>query len=100
VERTATIDRDTHESPALWPVLLQAFAAALFVGHQVLRHWRALDSLGKLWSLLILSFLVLEPSVEMWRRRSGKEVRFNHLALVAYGSVWMTVAWFSLFTLK
>jgi hypothetical protein len=42
VERTTTIDRDTTESPALWPVVLQAFAAAVFVGSQVLRHWGGL----------------------------------------------------------
>ena len=100
MERTTTIDRDTTESPALWPVVLQAFAAAVFVGSQVLRHWGHLDSLGRLLSLLILGGLVLDPSVEMWRRRSGKEVRFNHLAIGAYGLVWLTVVMFSLFLMK
>ena len=100
MQRPTTTDPDTPESPALWPVIAQAFVAALFVGSQILRHWGAFDLIGKLWGLLILGVLVVEPSVEMWRRRSRREVRFNHLAAGAYGLIWMTVFMFSLYPLK
>lgn len=95
MESTATIERGVSESPALWPTILQAFVGALIVGDQVQLRWGTSDLYGKFMGIAILIGLVLNPSIELWRRRSGRNVRFNNLAVSGYALVWVTAGVFA-----
>ncbi|MGA8503115.1 MAG: hypothetical protein WB683_16285 [Candidatus Sulfotelmatobacter sp.] len=95
MEPTITIDRSVPAPPSLWPITLQAFVGALFVGDQVLERWGTFDLYGKFMGVAILIGLVWGPAIELWRKRSGKEVRFSNLATSGYTLVWLTVILFS-----
>jgi cellobiose-specific phosphotransferase system component IIC len=89
MEPTTEIERTVPTSPALWPIILAAFIAALIVGEQVLDRWGTSDLYGKVMSIVVLVILVFNPMMELWRRRSGKDVRFSHLATSGYTLVWI-----------
>jgi len=95
MEPTTTIERGMSQSPALRMVLVQAFVGALVVGDQVVSRWGTWDLFGRFMGIGILVTLVLNPTIEMWRQRSGKDVRFSNLALSGYALVWVAAVVFN-----
>jgi hypothetical protein len=65
------------------------------VADQVVSRWRTWDLFGRFIGISILVVLVLNPTEEVWRQRSGNEVRFSNLALSGYTSVWLAAVLFN-----
>ena len=95
MEPTTTIERSTSQSTALRMILVQAFVGALVVGDQVVFRWGTSDLFGRFMGIIFLVILVLNPTIEMWRQRSGKDVRFSNLALSGYALVWIAAVVFN-----
>ena len=89
MEPTTAIERTVPTSPALWPIILAALMGELIIGEQVLYRWGTSDLYGKVMGIVVLVLLVFNPMMELWRRRSGKDVRFSHLAASGYTLVWI-----------
>jgi hypothetical protein len=46
--------------------------------------------------VFLIVALLLSPTTELWRKRSGKDVRFSNLAAVGYTLVWITAITFGI----
>jgi len=90
MESTTANEQRVPKSQSIWQVILQAFLGVIFVGEQVLGRWGTSDLYGKFMGIVILLLLVLGPTMELRRQRSGKEVSFSTLATTGYMLVWMT----------
>jgi hypothetical protein len=90
MEPTLTAERGVSEPDALWPIVLQAFGAAVILGAELQLRWATSDFFGKVMGIAILIGLVVSPTIEVFRRRSGKNVRFSRLAAGGYAWVWIT----------
>jgi len=81
--------------PALWPIVLQAFVGVLIVSVEVQDRWGTWDSTGKFIAVVLLSGLLLGPTVEIFRKLSGRDVRFSNLAISSYTMVWVATVLFT-----
>jgi hypothetical protein len=76
--------------------MVQAYLGLLIVGTQLAQHWRAFDLFDKSMGVFLIVALLLSPTTELWRKRSGKDVRFSNLAAVGYTLVWITAITFGI----
>jgi O-antigen ligase len=90
MESTTTAERSLSASPSVWPIIVQAFIGAFFVGDAVIDRWGTMGIYGKVVGIALLINLVLAPTMTLLRQRSGKEVSFSNLAANGYALVWIT----------
>lgn len=81
--------------PALWPVVVQAFVGALIVSVAARDRWGTWDSTSKFIAVVLLGGLLLAPTVEIFRKISGRDVRFSNLAVSSYTMVWVATVLFT-----
>jgi hypothetical protein len=95
MEPTVTTDRNLARPASVVPILINALLGAFVVGIYMQDHWGVWDSTGRAIGVVLLIGLIGIPLRELWRERTGKDVRWEYLASTGYTLVFVATVLFN-----